>query len=254
MHPQQLLAIREIGDVSSPYWLAATDDGRGAHLEPDEIVEETGTASVGSLTGGWNLKTATVVVTDRRIVFFTTRYEGGHVPFAEHAAAVAGSLTDGRLGAKKSRSAKPHPPKERRAKPLSGRIAIGHIRYEWLTAVVKHTVKAHGNAEMRGDFVATTDHGAEIVEVSSPRRLTPDHLFGLAASAFTYRASLGAEQGESVRTKLERYANGRCDDLSGVTGKAGDIGWLFPGDTETLVDRALDSTVPQLWAPEPLSP
>jgi hypothetical protein len=227
MLPQQILAVRPIGDTSSPYWTASSADGVQLLLEPEESLLHVGYCRVSQVNPkGWALPdTTTVVVTDRRLAFLTTQFDtgGGWAGFGVAGLAIA--VTANAVS------------KHRAAARSAGNVAIGQIRHEWLTAITLRRVKALiGVTDTYIDLTYANAAGARTIELWGRAVVSEDFARWLVSTACAHRLAILPQESSDARAALQRYRDGGQDP---ITGKPNDVGWSLPGKTVELIEAAV---------------
>jgi hypothetical protein len=213
--PQQIVAIREIGDNDSPYWAPASENGSELLLEPGEVLLAKGLSQVASKgSKSWTLPfSTTVVLTDRRLAFMTLDFDkgGGWTGFGLAGAAVA----EGANAVSKHRA-------EKRS---AGKVLIGHLRHEWVTDLgFRHQKKLIGQNFYVDITYATAMGSAQI-------GLTGDTKISSVANAYAKacaEAQLRVTEDPAFQATLLRYADGEAEVAS--TKGPLDRAWHFPGD------------------------
>src|ERR1017187_2804917 len=225
MLPQQILSVRPIGDTSSPYWTASSTDGVQLLLEPDESLLHVGYCRVSQVNPkAWALPdTTTVVVTDRRLAFLTTRFDtgGGWSGFgvAGLAIAVTANAVSPRRAADRS----------------AGKIAIGQIRHEWLTAITLRRVKALiGVTDTYIDLTYANAAGGRTIELWGRAVVSEDFARWLVNTVCVHRLAILPQESSDARATLHHYKDGGPDPTT--IGKPSDLRWSIPGRTIELID------------------
>jgi hypothetical protein len=233
--PEQLLAVREVGDLARPYWTAASEDGEQLALEPGETQQWAGRCRVRSLRPNtWKLPDSTLlVVTDRRTAFLSTAFDkgGGWAGFGVAGLAIA--TTANAVS------------KHRAAKRSAGKVAIGHLRHEWVEAVELRTHKALiGAVDTYVDITVATAGGSTVIELWGRGVANEEFTHWLVATVAWQRQGLLPEQiGPQDRATLELLsAPGGPQKAAQLSGSNR---WQLPGNTESLISaaaRRADST------------
>ncbi|MCW2940944.1 MAG: hypothetical protein JWN00_3929 [Actinomycetia bacterium] len=227
MLAERILTVRDIGDTELPYWTAASTDGVELLLEPGESLLYVGVSRVSELRPKqWSLDDMTLVVTDRRTAFLTRRFDtgGGWGGFGLVGLAVATSANA--------------VSKRRAAKRSLGKVAIGQIRHEWLIGMSLRRRKALiGITDTYIDLILTSSAGPRFIELWGLSIRDESFARWLAAGISRDRVNRLRPCSSEDEAQLRRYIEGGQD--AAHTGKAGDLGWTFPGDTETLIGDAL---------------
>lgn len=228
MLPQQILAIRNIGDTDTPYWAASSADGVQLLLEPGESLLYVGYCRVRQIRpAGWTLPdSTTVVVTDRRLAFLTTRFDTGGGWSGFGVAGLAVAVTANAVS------------KRRAAARSAGKVAVGQIRHEWLTAIGLRSVKALiGAIDTYIDLTCATAAGSRTLELWGRSVVSEDFTRWLVRTACVNRLAMLPREQSDARATLQRYHDGGQD--RSPTGKPGDLYWSFPGRTDELISAAL---------------
>lgn len=238
MIPRQILTVRGIGDSESPYWTASSPDGNELLLEPDESVLFTGACRVSQISPkAWALPDTTkVVVTNRRTAFLTTQFDtgGGWIGFGAVGLAIA--VTADIVG------------KRRAAARSAGKVAIGHVRHEWVTGITLRRVKALiGAVDTYIALAVASSAGTNVIELWRPRAVNEQFARWLVSAISGHRLALLPP--ESAPADLHRYIEGGHDPAA--TGRQNDLGWFFPGNTNEFISMARTAYAPAAKAPRP---
>jgi hypothetical protein len=231
MLPQQILAIRDIGDIDSPYWAASSDDGVQLLLEPGESLLYVGYCRVKQISpAGWTLPdSTTVVVTDRRIAFLTRQFDTGGGWSGFGVAGLAVAVTANAVS------------KRRAAARSAGKVAVGQIRHEWLTGIALRSVKALiGATDTYIDLTCATAAGSRTLELWGRAVVSEDFTRWLVRTVCIHRLAMLPPEQSDARAALQRYHDGGQDQAP--TGKPNDICWYFPGRTDDLISAVLSRT------------
>ncbi len=236
MLPEEILAVRNVGDTQSPYWTASTADGIQLLLEPGEALLEVRYCRVSQISPrAWVLPNpTTLVVTDQRIAFLTTQFDkgGGWVGFGFAGLAVATTANAVSRRRATQRSA--------------GKVAIGQARHEWLTGITLRRVKALiGVVDTYIDLRVATATGVRVIELWGSKVIDEEFARWLSGTVSQHRMALLTPESADEIATLQRYRQGGQDPAR--TGKPTDFGWFFPGKTEELIAAAIAS---QAKAPE----
>lgn len=236
MLPRQIVRVREIGDTETPYWAAASLDGVQLHLEPGESllhvcycnvsqISQKGTQIKPSpsqlLPKAWELPGATtVVITDRRIAFLTTQFDkgGGWIGFGVGGLAVAATANA------VSRS--------RAAKRSAGKIAIGQLRYEWLTSIAVRYRKPVFGLDTYIHLGAATTAGTAVIELYKPKVIDEKLAKWIVGTVAAHRMAL-LPPTSSELTMLQTYKTSGNGAVQGAN--PGDLSWPLPGNTDELI-------------------
>ncbi|MEN3541061.1 hypothetical protein AAH991_38515 [Microbispora sp. ZYX-F-249] len=223
MLPERLIQVREIGDTTGFYWSPASADGRHLLLERGEVVLWHGACTVRD-PGNWALpESAEVVVTDRRTAFLTTRFDTG-----------GGWIGFGAVGLTLSIAANAVS-KHRAAKRSAGKVAIGHVRHEWLTGLLlRHSKRLIGGMDVCLDLSVLCRSGRRTIQFWNPLVIDKEFAHWLAGVVARQRLGLAPRSPVADRD-LRRYAGGGHDVPS--QGRPEDVCWTFPGDIGTLIER-----------------
>jgi hypothetical protein len=230
--PNQILTVREVGDPGLPYWSAASDDGAQLILEPGETQLWTGRCQVRSLRPKhWSLpETTLLVVTDRRTAFLTTAFDkgGGWAGFG--VAGLAFATTANAVS------------KHRAATRSAGKVAIGHLRHEWVEAVELRKVKALiGLVSTYLDITVATAGGSTVIELWGRGVANEQIAHWLVGTVAWQRLGLTVETGAQDRAPLELLSSPggpqKSADLSNSTR------WALPGNIEHLISAASASVI-----------
>jgi hypothetical protein len=198
-----IVGVRELGDTSYPCWMAATHDGATLLLERGEQLLWSGNTSVKfkgaqSTVALERYKDTSVVVTDRRVAFFSTRYDmgGGYSGLHGSAIGVVADVVSKRAATK------------RRA----GKVLIGQVRYEWVHMFGCRFVKALFGGAHFAEFYLKTGAGLQRVIVASPPK-TPQESFAPwgARTIAAHRVEMEAELGLPISPRYEKYQSGHFD-------------------------------------------
>jgi hypothetical protein len=225
--PERLLAVRDVGDLERPYWTAASEDGEQLVLEPGETQQWAGRCRVRSLRPNtWELPDSTLlVVTDRRTAFLTTAFDkgGGWAGFG--AAGLAVATTANAISKRKA------------AKRSGGKVAIGHLRHEWVQAVELRIRKPLFGVDRYVDITVATAGGSTVIELFGRGVANEEFTHWLVATVAWPRQGLLTEQilpQDRATLELLRAPGGpqKAAELSGSTM------WQLPGDTESLISAA----------------
>jgi hypothetical protein len=224
MLPNVVLAVREVGDTEAAYWSAASPDGIQLLLEPGESLLHVGYCRVSQVSPkGWSLPDATtVVVTDRRTAFLTTRFDqgGGWAGFGLAGLAVA---TTANVVSKRRAAAR-----------SAGQVAVGQARHEWLTAINLRRRKALiGAVDTYVDLTVASSAGPRVIELWGKLVVNEKFARWLAGVVSEHRTTLLPPESAQEIATLQRYKLGGQDTAS--TGKQNDLGWFFPGKTDDLI-------------------
>lgn len=225
--PGQILTVREVGDPGVPYWSAASEDGQRLSLEPGETQQWAGRCRVRSLRSSqWTLPDSTLlVVTDRRTAFLTADFDkgGGWAGFGVAGLAIA--TTANAISKRKA------------ATRSAGKVAIGHLRHEWIQAIELRRQKALiGAVDTYLDLTVATAGGSTVIELWGRGAANEQVAHWLVGTVAWQRLRLPVEMGAEDRATLER--------LSAVGGAAeserhsGTARWRLPGDAEHLISAA----------------
>lgn len=230
MFPKQILAVRPIGDTSSPYWTASSTDGVQLLLEPEESLLHVGYCRVRQIDpSGWALPdTTTVVVTDRRLAFLTMQFDTGGGWSGFGVAGLAVAVTANAVS------------KRRAATRSAGKVAIGQIRHEWLTAITLRRVKALiGVTDTYIDLACATAAGARTIELWGRAFVNEHFARWLVSTVCVRRLAVLPTESLDARATLQRYKDGGQD--APTAGKPNDLRWALPGRTEELIGAAVDA-------------
>jgi hypothetical protein len=218
--PQQIVAVREVGDNENPYWAPASDNGTELLLERGEELLWTGRSQVASKgSKSWTLPfSTTVILTDRRLAFMTLDFDkgGGWGGFGIAGVAVA-------VGANAVS-------KHRAAKRSAGKVLIGHLRHEWVTDLgFRHKKKLLGQ-DSYVDITYATAKGPGLIGLTSG---TVDANVASAYAKACAEAQLRVTEDAVAQATLHRYADGEAEAAS--TKGPLDRAWRFPGDVATRI-------------------
>ena len=172
----------------------------------------------------WQLRDVHLHLTDRRVIFLSTAFDpgGGWVGFGGVGLVAAAAATVVSKRRARERSA--------------GKLAIGHVRYEWLNGALVQTKKALiGVVDRYPHLVVCTSSGPLIVELWNNKVVTEEFAWGVARGAIDLRLALGQHLTADQKDALARRRSGERVDLSSITHHAGDKGWLFGGDVVAMV-------------------
>lgn len=225
MLPQQILSVRPIGDTSSPYWTASSTDGVQLLLEPGETLLHVGYCRVSQVSSkGWALPdTTTVVVTDRRLAFLTTRFDTGGGWSGFGVAGLAVAVTANAVSARRA------------AARSAGKMAIGQIRHEWLIAITLRRVKALiGATDTYIDLTYANASGDGTIELWGRAVVTEDFARWLVNTVCVHRLAILPQESSDAIAMLKRYKDGGQDPT--IIGKPRDLHWTIPGRTIELID------------------
>ena len=240
MLPRQIVGIREIGDTEQPYWTAASLDGVQLHLEPGESllhvcyctvsqISEKGTRITPgpsqTLPTAWEFpEVATVVITDRRIAFLTTQFDKGGGWVGIGVAGLAVAVTANAV----SRS--------RAAKRSAGKIAIGHVRHEWLTSIAVRYRKPVFGLDTYVHLAAATTAGAAVIELYKPKVIDEKLARWLVSTVATSRQALLPPDSSDLAV-LQSYADSGKGAVQGAN--PGDLRWPLPGNPDDLIANVI---------------
>jgi len=235
MLPQRLVFVRDIGDTEMPYWTSASLDGTRLCLEPGESVLYMCSCTVSQLSQkgvqlspkpsqvlpqAWELSPATVVITDRRIAFFTTQFDKGGgwsgIGTAGMAVAAAANAV--------SRS--------RAAKRSAGKIAIGQVRHEWLTSIGVRYRKPVFGLDTYLHLAAATATGPSVIQLYKPKIINEQLARSILETVATHRTTLLPPDSRDQVT-LHNYRIAGDGAIQGAN--PGDLRWLLPGSTDDLI-------------------
>jgi hypothetical protein len=218
--PTELLAVREIGDEDSTYLSATSADGLQLSLEPGETLLWVGRCSVALLPRRWTLPDdTTVVVTDRRTAFLTTKFDtgGGHVGFG--AAGLVVALSANVIS------------KKRAKRRSDGKVAIGHLRHEWVTGVAWRDVKAlivGSNTFL--DITVATNEGPAVLQLRGRAVSDGELARWLAGTIAWHRLTLTTELSQADRGFLERLTAASRGEI--VAGVSDVTAWQIPANVD----------------------
>lgn len=238
--PRGVVTLLPIGGTGEAYWEPASPDGAHVALEDGESVLWTSACEVRSAgSESWKLPSdTTVVVTDRRLAFLTTKFDpgGGWVGFGAAGLAVA---TVANVVSK-----------QRAAARSAGLVVLGHLRYEWLTGLTLRREKALiGVVDTYVDLNVATNAGTQRITLWGP--VVGEQLARWLATVVSgHRLTVAVPRTAQETGTLDRYVAGGHDD---VAGRKRDVGWRFPGGTETLV-RAVAPLAVRRAAGDPPQP
>jgi hypothetical protein len=223
MLPATTISIRMIGDTSDAYWSASSEDGVHLVLETDERVLWTGRYEVRSAgAADWRLSDdTTLIVTDRRLAFLTTKFDtgGGWAGFGVVGLAVA---TTANVVSK-----------SRAAARSAGKVAIGQVRHEWLKSVTLRRVKALiGVTDTYVDLTLPTKGGPLTLTLWGRPALTEDFARWLASVVAAHQMTVPLPRSAGQSKTLTSYGVGAPGS---ATGKRSDLTWAFPDDPESLI-------------------
>ena len=228
MLPQQILAVRDIGDTATPYWAASSADGVQLFLEPGEYLLYVGYCRVRQMNPkGWTLPdSTTVVVTDRRLAFLTAQFDTGGGWSGFGVAGLAVAVTANAVS------------KRRASVRSAGKVAIGQIRHEWLTAISLRSVKALiGAIDTYIDLTCATAGGPRTMELWGRAVVSEDFTRWLVRTVCIHRLAILPREQSDGRAILQRYHDGGHDPAP--TGKPSDMRWSLPGRTDELIAAVL---------------
>lgn len=216
MLPASVVSVRMIGDSSDAYWSASSDDGVHLALEADERVLWTGRYEIRCAgAADWRLPDdTTLLVTDRRLAFLTTRFDtgGGWAGFGVIGLAVA---TTANVVSK-----------SRAAARSAGRVAIGQVRHEWLQSVTFRRVRALiGVTDTYVDLTLPTSAGPLTLTLWGRPALTEDLARWLASVVAAHRLTAPLPRSPAQVETLTGYG----------AGAPGPATWTFPDDPESLI-------------------
>jgi hypothetical protein len=245
MLPRQLVYVREIGDISGPYWTAATLDGAHLHLEPGEAVLFTSRGDAAQLTAKgvelsqkqgeilprtWTLRerdATSIVITDRRIAFMTTQFAkgGGWGGFGLVGMTVA--VTANAVS------------KHRAAKRAAGKVLIGQLRYEWLKAVAVRQCKLFSALDAYIHLFVATTNGLAVVELHQlfkPKVIDEKLGRWLVGAVAHHRTQLmtPTENELAILRNLQTIAQEPVDGARPFYQR-----WTLPGRTDELIASAI---------------
>jgi hypothetical protein len=233
MLPQRSMAIADIGEDLEPYWWASTPDGITIALEPGEteILRSNCRVTIISRPRVVLPVTTSLLVTDRRIAWATTKFDKG----GGYSSLSAPALSLGMNAVSKMRA-------KNRSR---GKVAIGQTRYEWLEGLVLRQKKSLiGVVDYYVDLMLPCTQGKETIELWSKstrgsRTVDAEFAKNLAIQVLQRRMSLDPNGVGEYDEQLNRVRSGISDESK--TLKPGDIGWAFPGKTQGLIDAAMQS-------------
>ena len=220
--PSVIAGVREIGDETSPYWLASTLDGGTVRLEADETVLWHGVGQIEAAR--WKLDDCGVALTDRRFVFVNRNYDkgGGWVGFGVGAVVAAGANAVSQ---------------RRAAERSAGKAVVGQVRHEWLRAIkYRHKKALIGVVDTYVDLFCVTAAGTECYTLWIPKGPKDANLARVfAETAAKHRLSLG-QVSAKVEEELKEYVQGGATRPE--QGGKNDLGWGYPGDVAALCSVA----------------
>lgn len=228
--PERLISVRREGDISWPYWLPATPDGENVYLERGEQLlwqGRSGLSSPGPVP--FQLPPyapTTLVVTDRRCCFAAPRPAENKSSWSGFG--VVGLTVAITANAVESASAR---------RRVRGQVLLGHVRYEWVSAVViRHEVERRRSRRVLV-LVVPTQLGQATVEISVDEEHSVAIAGLLVAAAARCRASLGgASLTAADHQKLYDLQQQR---VAGRPMPDGSLVWDLPGPVELLIDRGV---------------
>jgi predicted RNA-binding Zn-ribbon protein involved in translation (DUF1610 family) len=225
--PKQILTVREVGDLDLPYWSAASDDGEQLILEQGETQLWAGRCRVRSLRPKqWSLpETTLLVVTDRRTAFLTTAFDkgGGWAGFG--VAGLAFATTANAVS------------KHRAATRSAGKVAIGHLRHEWVQAVELRRVKALiGGVSTYLDITVATAGGSTVIELWGRVVANEKIAQWLVSTVAWQRLGLTVEIEAQDRATLELLS--KADGAAESARLSRSAKWQLPGNAERLISAA----------------
>ena len=224
--PSKLFDIVDAGDSQTPYWIPASLDGRTPNLEPGEQVFSTRVATVKDGASEAEIRDLDLLVTDRRLVFATSRFDvgGGWWGLGGAAVVVAGvaNVVSRRRAAARS----------------AGKIAVGQIRYEWIAGILTRSVKALiGTSDFYIDILVQMEQGTHKVSLWRPSHVDDALADAIARLSSRRQLDLGSELPQSAISVLNSYLEGQRADVSDFAG-IDPLGWTFPTDRNLLITAA----------------
>jgi len=232
MLPQQIILVREIGDIGHPYWTASSLDGLHLVLEPGEAVLHVGNYRISQIIPrAWVMPdTTAVVVTDRRIGFLTTRFDKGGGWVGLGIAGLAVAATANAVS------------KRRAAERSAGRVAVGQVRHEWITEISLRRKKALiGVVDTYVDITLASSAGPRVIEIWCRGLSDGQFIRWLVDVVSAHRMTL-LTPGSADITALQRYQNGSHD--AARASKPNDPRWLLPGNSAELIDLVITRQFP----------
>ncbi|SEP76287.1 hypothetical protein [Microlunatus flavus] len=228
--PARTVHVREIGDRSHRYEQASSSDGLRLDLDPGEMEPIAGGRCSLSSSGAerWSLPDGTLaLVTNRRLAWLTTSFDTGGGWAGVRALGVVVATTANAVSRRQA------------ARRAAGRVAIGHVRHEWVAAVQLRRRKALiGVVDSYLDIEVVTAAGRVSVELWG-KGLIDERFARWFAQVVAHERLVLADallpQGD--RTELREIAAG-APGVAWGSGSTTGLRWTMPGDACVLVEAA----------------
>lgn len=237
--PERTVQLADIGQSGGTYDLASA--GNGTHLDLEEgerapvLVSRCRVSASGAES--WSLPDQTeILLTNRRFAWLTTAFDqgGGWAGFG-----AVGLIVSSTANAVSKRRA---------ARRSAGKVAVGHVRHEWVNAVrLRRRKSLLGMVDTYVDLVLTTAQGQVIVELWG-KGVADEKFASWLVKIIAYeRLMLAGEVLPAADVAaLRQLADGGGGDTAWRMGPdTSGTKWVLPGDTSTLVASALRSRTPK---------
>lgn len=223
--PTEIVRVRTIGEHDGAYWLAWSADGDSVVLEQGESVLAEADVDVTLLKPKpISLGMMHVAFTDRRVTMLTREFGpggGGYSGFGAVGLSVAlVANTVSKHNAKKARA---------------GKVAVGHVRYEWLGVVEYRRLRtAHGAGMI---LYLLSEAGPAVLHLNSRGWPVPEMCRWVAQRAAFDRLQLGRGLDATDHATLTQLLHGSDAPLDVSERHA----WSLPGDIETLINASYET-------------